>query len=298
MALFTISFSLSRLPLPYFPSSRLQTLLPVLGGGSATLVFSPRLPSASLRASVRTVFFLSFIPSFVKMSDSEWKVKCETEWKLQQRNIGVPDSLVWKAAYEKKPFNRNLLKNPKPQGLSHTDPLPAHVLDEITVAQFEQTGDFIGWTTSTEHLPVDKSGIPPGAVVCYLPMYSWFSLEQRIDLMEEGLWEELMDAYQPDICIQDWYEDSKIHEFIYQLNVKLLGADGETVIQEYSHNPQSDRGDGGEDSHSWIEVSHIFQDYGSGVRYIHFLHRVKNMRMVDFQSTRVTDTSVVVKLRD
>lgn len=31
--------------------------------------------------------------------------------------------------------------------------------------------DFSGWTTNTEVLPYDRSGIPAGAVVCQLPKY-------------------------------------------------------------------------------------------------------------------------------
>lgn len=32
-------------------------------------------------------------------------------------------------------------------------------------------GNFSGWRTSTEVLPYDTSGIPPGVVVCQLPQY-------------------------------------------------------------------------------------------------------------------------------
>lgn len=39
-------------------------------------------------------------------------------------------------------------------------------------------------------------------IVCFPP--SWFSMEQRVDLKAEGLWEELLDAFQPEIEIQDW----------------------------------------------------------------------------------------------
>lgn len=33
---------------------------------------------------------------------------------------------------------------------------------------------------------------------------SWFSMEQIVDLKAEGLWEELLDDFQPEIVIQDW----------------------------------------------------------------------------------------------
>ncbi|KAK1154479.1 F-box only protein 50 [Acipenser oxyrinchus oxyrinchus] len=229
---------------------------------------------------------------------SEWLQKCEMIWKLKQRNVPAPDSVDWKTVFEKKPIERNLIKTPAPEGLKHTIPPPKHEFDGMMGSrppQFEPEGDFTGWKTSREDLPLDSSGIPPGAVVCHLPNFSWFTLEQKIDLKGEGLWEELLDVYQPDISIQDWYEDSKLHEEVYQLQVRLLGADGQTVIQEFKLNPKNDTAG---DPERWLEVSHVFRGYGPGVRHLHFLHRVKTMRMMDFMATRVTDSSVLVKLRD
>ncbi|MGH0179262.1 UNVERIFIED_CONTAM: hypothetical protein FKN15_001120 [Acipenser sinensis] len=217
---------------------------------------------------------------------SEWKQKCEMIWKLKQRKVPAPDSVDWKTVFEKKPIERNLIKSPAPEGLSHTIPPPKHEFGGMMGSrppQFEPEGDFTGWKTSREDLPLDSSGIPPGAVVCHLPNFSWFTLEQRIDLKGEGLWEELLDVYQPDISIQDcwftleqridlkgeglweelldvyqpdisiqdWYEDSKLHEEVYQLQVRLLGADGQTVIQEFKLNPKNDTAG---DPERWLET--------------------------------------------
>lgn len=92
-------------------------------------------------------------------------------------------------------------------------------------------GDFSDWTTSNDVLPYDSSHIPEGAVVCHLARYrleslrisrnllvitsvpllccfcvhSWFSTEQIVDLKAEGLWEELLDDFQPEIIIEDWW---------------------------------------------------------------------------------------------
>ncbi|XP_069042483.1 F-box only protein 50 [Lepisosteus oculatus] len=228
---------------------------------------------------------------------SDWRGKCKSEWKLRERKVPAPDTVDWKAVYEKKPFGRNLLKNPAPGGLSHTTPPPEHELPGMFGAEPPRSapeGDFTGWTTSTEVLPYDTSGIPEGAAVCALPQYSWFSLEQHVDLKQEGLWDEVLDVYQPDICIKDWYEESRVHEFIYQLRVRLLGADGRTVLQEHAFAPKEDMR---RDSRDWKKVSHVFRSYGPGVRHVHFLHRLKNMNMVAFRATRATDSAVVVKLR-
>ncbi|XP_057677078.1 F-box only protein 50-like [Corythoichthys intestinalis] len=228
------------------------------------------------------------------MSAAEWKKKCQDDWGLQ--GLPAPEGLDWKCVYEAKPFGRNLLKNPSPLGLSKDNAPPGPELPEVPMHGppiFQLEGDFSGWTTNTEVLDFDTSGIPEGVVVCALPEFSWFSLEQTVDLKAEGLWEELLDDCQPEIVIQDWYEESQLHDSIYQLHVKLLGADKSTVIAEHSVNPIEARR---ADSHTWKEVSHVFSGYGSGVRYIHFLHRLKNQSIKSyFFYTRFTGSSVTVK---
>ncbi|KAM4620433.1 F-box only protein 50 [Polymixia lowei] len=227
------------------------------------------------------------------MSADEWKKKCENEWNLQ--GLSMPDDVDWKFVYDTKPLGRNLLRNPAPHGLTHNTPPPEPELTGVPSDEpprFEPEGDFTGWTTSREVLPYDSSGIPPGAVVCHLPQYSWFSMEQRVDLKAEGLWEKLLDDFQPDIVIQDWYEESQVHESIYQLHVTLLGADGQTVISEHTVNPTEDLSTY---SHTWKKVSHVFSGYGPGVRYVRFLHRLKNSFMVELFPTLVTGSSVIVR---
>ncbi|XP_061754053.1 F-box only protein 50 [Nerophis ophidion] len=189
------------------------------------------------------------------MTAPEWKKRCDEEWGL--RGMAMPDSVDWKSAYEAKPFGRNLLKNPSPHGLSKDIPPPEPEMPDAPMhgpPRFEPEGDFSGWSTNTEVLPYDTSGIPAGAVICALPQYSWFTLEQTVDLKAAGLWEKLMDDFQPEIMIQDWYEESQLHESIYQLQVKLLGADKSSVITEHSVKPSEDRSTY---SHTWKEVSSL-----------------------------------------
>ncbi|KAF5896590.1 F-box only protein 50, partial [Clarias magur] len=173
---------------------------------------------------------------------AEWKQKCDSEWQLRANGVPLPDTVDWKTVYERKPLERNLLKNSSPFGLTHDTPPPEREVtgeypDPNLPPQFEPTGDFSGWSTSSERLPLDTSGIPPGVVICHLPNYSWFSLEQRVDLKAEGLWDELLDSFQPDIAVEDWYEESQLHKSIYELHVKLLAADGQTVIKEHACSP-------------------------------------------------------------
>ena len=42
------------------------------------------------------------------------------------------------------------------------------------------------------------------SVTLFFVVLSWFSMEQVVDLKAEGLWDELLDDFQPEIVIQDW----------------------------------------------------------------------------------------------
>ncbi|XP_033834108.1 F-box only protein 50-like [Periophthalmus magnuspinnatus] len=231
------------------------------------------------------------------MSSGEWKKKCEDEWGLQ--GAPMPDNVDWRSVYEAKPFNRNLLKNPSPYAVRHDSGSGEGGLSEVPprrglcIPGFIE-GDFSDWTTSTEDIPSDLSGIPKGAVVCAMAKYSWHIMEQMVDLKAEGLWEELLDEYRPEIVIQDWYEESSLHDFIYQLHVKLLGADKTSVIAEHTFNPTEERGAYSR-NHKWKEVSHVFSSYGPGVRHVHFLHRLKNQFLNGFYTTASSGSAVIVR---
>ncbi|XP_041947495.1 F-box only protein 50 [Alosa sapidissima] len=243
-------------------------------------------------------FLISLTGITVGGTMADWKEKCENEYHLKSNGISMPDSVDWKLVYEKKPLGRNLLKNPAPHGVTHHEPPPEPELSEVppdysnAPPPAEPKGDYSGWTKSRGEMFSEDANIPPGAVVCYLPQFSWLTMEQRVDLLAEGLWPELLDDFQPAIAIDDWYEESQIHESIYQLQVRLLGSDGQTVIKEFTSNPREDLENY---SHNWKQVSHVFSGYGPGVRYVHFLHRLKNSFMVEFHSTLVTGSSVIVK---
>lgn len=44
-----------------------------------------------------------------------------------------------------------------------------------------------------------------------------------------------------------------------------------------------------------LQVSHVFCKYGPGVRYVHFLHRLKNMFLNGFYKTMFVNSTVVVR---
>ncbi|KAA8586359.1 hypothetical protein FQN60_000195 [Etheostoma spectabile] len=222
------------------------------------------------------------------MSAAEWKKRCEAEWGLQ--GAPMPDHLDWKSVCDAKPFGRNLLRNPSPHGTTTQTHTCSPVLSpEITVLSQRRDQSCHTHVTSVAGPPARKSSP-------MIPLASqqvlWFSMEQVVDLKAEGLWEELLDDFQPQIAIEDWYEESQLHDSIYQLTVKLLGADKSTVLSEHAVNPTEDRS---AYSHTWKEVSYVFSGYGPGVRYVHFLHRLKNSFLNEFFPTLFTGSSVVVR---
>ncbi|KAM9323933.1 F-box only protein 50 [Gastrophryne carolinensis] len=238
------------------------------------------------------------IPVEVKEPETAegWFELCNKEWRLNERSVVIPNDASWKDIYKKKPFGRNFLKSPNPEGLSTSQPPPAEEVDPPPQKRpLETLGDFSGWQISTEEIPVDTSKVPPGVVVCYLPVYSWCVKEQMVDLLSEGLWPELLDSYQPDIYVLDWYEDSKLHKNVYELHVALLAEDKKTVLAQLDLAPENDMS--GEPK-GWNFISHIFKSYGPGVRFIHFLQKSKDLSVLGFHRTRIADSTLFAQLRD
>ncbi|KAK1330224.1 hypothetical protein QTO34_010411 [Cnephaeus nilssonii] len=92
------------------------------------------------------------------------------------------------------------------------------------------------------------------------------------------------------------FEDSQLDVCVYELHVWLLAADRHTAIAQHHVAPRtSGRGPPGR----WVQVSHVFRQYGPGVRFVHFLHKTKNrVEPGGLRRTRVTDSSVSVQFRE
>ncbi|KAM7060226.1 F-box only protein 50-like [Molossus nigricans] len=150
-----------------------------------------------------------------------------------------------------------------------------------TQQPLESLGNFRGWYIRTEQLQHNCS---------------WTVKHQCVDLLAEGLWEELLDDEQPDITVMDWFEDSRLDTCVCELHVWLLAADRHTIIAQHHVAPRtSGRGPPGH----WVQVSHVFRQYGPGVRFVHFLHKTKNRQEPGgLLRTRVTDSSVSVQFRE
>ncbi|XP_060113776.1 F-box only protein 50 [Heteronotia binoei] len=217
-----------------------------------------------------------------------WQERFEARWELSRRGAPAPKDPDWGVLYALKPFQRNLLRNPNPEGVNTSEPAPS-CPPKAPQMSLDLQGTFRGWQMNTELLAEGKEAD--------FPRYSWSVKQQEVDLLTEGLWVELLDVYQPDITVMDWYENSKLAPSVYELHVWLLGSDRLMVIGEFHY--VAHEGDQREADKNWHHVSHVFKHYGPGARFVRFLHKTKCVETPSsFLRTRATDSSVSVQLRD
>ncbi|KAF7242247.1 F-box only protein 50 [Varanus komodoensis] len=224
---------------------------------------------------------------------AEWRRRFDARWGLSRRGIPLPADGDWRARCALKPFERNLLRNPNPEGVNISEPAPPCPPDAPCQA-LDYAGLFEYWEVSIEPLPATCREVPAGTDSL---SHSWCVKQQCVDLLAEGLWAELLDLYQPSITVLDWYEDSKLAGSVYELHVQLLGTDRATAIGEFHYVARE--GEAGGENKGWHNVSHVFQRYGPGVRHVRFLHKTRDAEtLAGLLRTRATDSSVSVQLRD
>ncbi|XP_026223059.1 F-box only protein 44-like [Anabas testudineus] len=114
---------------------------------------------------------------------------------------------------------------------------------------------------------------------------------QLIDLEREGYNPEFMDHFQPDIKISDWYEAQWENCSKYGIYVELLNQNKEPV---HTFAPKAVFVWLG-NSAKWNQMSHVFQNYGPGVRYIRFTHGGEDTAYWgDVYGVRLTDSCVEI----
>ncbi|CAM9992157.1 unnamed protein product [Rangifer tarandus platyrhynchus] len=158
---------------------------------------------------------------------------------------------------------------------------------------------FRGW--EVEHggngWAVEKNLIMmPGAPsqTCFVTSFEWCFKRQLVDLVMEGVWQELLDSAQIEICVADWWGARENCGCIYRLRVRLLDVyENEVVKFSASPNPVL----------QWTErgcrqVSHVFTNFGKGIRYVSFEQYGRDTRSwVGHYGTLVTHSSVRVRIR-
>ncbi|XP_077303310.1 F-box only protein 6-like [Lithobates pipiens] len=126
----------------------------------------------------------------------------------------------------------------------------------------------------------------------FVTSYQTCKKSQIIDLKKEGYTAEIMDKAQPPIIVTDWYASRMDCSCQYELLVRLLSEDKKT-LQEFRPQPAKlPEGDG-----QWHYATHIFSNYGPGVRYISFQHGGKDTKFwAGWYGVRVTNSSITVDI--
>ncbi|XP_075392301.1 F-box only protein 17 isoform X2 [Tenrec ecaudatus] len=95
---------------------------------------------------------------------------------------------------------------------------------------------FRGW--EVEHggngWAVEKNVIlVPGAPsqTCFVTSFEWCFKRQVVDLVMEGVWQELLDSAQIEICVADWWGARENCSCVYRLRVRLLDVDENEVVK-------------------------------------------------------------------
>ncbi|XP_031241787.1 F-box only protein 27 isoform X2 [Mastomys coucha] len=116
-----------------------------------------------------------------------------------------------------RPLGRNLLSNPCGQ-------------EGLRKWMVRHGGD--GWVVEKNRKPV------PGAPsqTCFVTSFSWCRKKQVVDLVEKGLWPELLDSGGVEIAVSDWWGARHDSGCKYRLFVTLLDAH-QNVIDKFSAVP-------------------------------------------------------------
>ncbi|XP_063001166.1 F-box only protein 44-like isoform X2 [Elgaria multicarinata webbii] len=198
-----------------------------------------------------------------------WRRKCHRYgYRPELQPSSVQD---WQAAffcYSK----RNLVKNPcGEEGLDFWELNPT----QWTTTEEVLRPSSIRFYEHFKNLPRPPQDIQK----CFTILeYGYGIKRQRISLRDEGYPAQLMDETRPNIVVKDWY----FVEFgSHKLDVKLLSADCD-VLQECSLSSTPNCG-------GWHELSHTFDNYPPGVRYID----LKQEASCKF-GVKITGTSVTI----
>ncbi|NWZ92661.1 FBX6 protein, partial [Nesospiza acunhae] len=204
-----------------------------------------------------------------------WKRKCQRDgFYRQSYDRSISD---WKIFYMLCHMKKNLLKNPRAEENFQHWTLDANEGDKWKIE------DLPGAHGS--HMSDPR--IHKYFVTSYGPCFK----SQLITLEKEGYWNQLMDEIRPEITVKDWYAARFDCGCRYELTVRLLSKDY-IVLEEFRPEPVvieqwSDA--------KWREISHTFQNYPAGVRYISFQHGGQDTQYwAGWYGVRVTNSSITI----
>ncbi|XP_055043310.2 F-box only protein 44-like isoform X3 [Misgurnus anguillicaudatus] len=211
----------------------------------------------------------------------EWKelVDSQSHWRERCRREGIepPDAsrppADWCPFYFLTKKRRNLLKNPRAE-------------DEFNGWKIvENGGDEWKIEENFADLPNDNND------KCFVTSFGLCLKQQLIHLKNEGYSPALMDHLQPDIKISDWYAPRWDCGCYYEICVELLDQEKkpisvfqpEKVFFEQWNDQQ------------WCQMTHVFKNYGPGVRFIRFTHGGQDTQFwAGWYGIRVINSSVEI----
>ncbi|XP_037102227.1 F-box only protein 6-like [Syngnathus acus] len=204
-------------------------------------------------------------------SQSLWRERCRREGHRLLAASRVPRD--WRLFYFLCKKKRNLLKNPRAE-------------DQMRGWQISENGG--------DHWKVEGVLVAhPNESVKnnFVTSYGMCSKSQLIDLESEGYSASFMDRIQPHIRIADWYAPRWDCGCQYKIHVDLLNqrkkpiesfSPDEIYFQQWN--------DG-----KWKQITHLFHNYGPGVRYIRFVHGGKDTQFwAGWYGIRLTDSCVEI----
>lgn len=125
----------------------------------------------------------------------------------------------------------------------------------------------------------------------FVTSYGMCKKSQLIDLEAEGYNASFMDHFQPDIKISDWYAPRWDCGSEYELRVELLNQ-RKKPVKKFA--PETVRFEQWNDQ-KWNQMTHVFQNYGPGVRYIHFINGGRDTQFwAGWYGIRITDSCVEI----
>ncbi|KAL1021019.1 hypothetical protein UPYG_G00007660 [Umbra pygmaea] len=202
-------------------------------------------------------------------SDSLWRKRCRREGYLLRDANTLPKD--WRLFYFLCKNRRNLLKNPK--------------ADDKFNGWHLNGGDT--WKIESVRVPHPDSTVQNCFVTSYRPCKKC----QLIHLEKEGYSPAFMDDVQPDIVISDWYVPRGNFACKYKICVELLNQEKKTIEKFYPP-PVVFQSWSVE---QWNQMTHVFKNYGRGVRYIGFIHGGRDTEVwTGWYGIRVTNSSIEI----
>ncbi|XP_077070414.1 F-box only protein 44-like isoform X1 [Siphateles boraxobius] len=231
-------------------------------------------------------------------SAAHWRERCRREG-IQPCDASRPPE-DWRMFYFITKKRRNLLKNPRAD-------------DEFQGWEIVQNGGD-HWLAEENRKPFPDDKVTK----CFITSYGFDILDpsrkfnqsrqsthesliifflrlclkqQLIDLKKEGYSGAFMDQLQPPIKISDWYAPRFDCGCQYEVCVELLDQSKKPIksfqpekvfFQQWNDEP-------------WCQMTHIFKEYGRGVRFIRFTHGGKDTQFwAGWYGIRVTNSSVEI----